>query len=379
MRQPADPKQAALFQDSNFDPLPYKDRHYMPALQTKPGELDALSHVSLKDWNYVTPLIQVLGQKDPGGTYRTGTISGWAQKVASALKSRPCFLDTIRFKPGHDAVSDTGNRQSSAIAYLHEAMRRRGVPFVPVYSPVSSVQALDDAIHVSLSKDSRGMAIRFGFDVLPSGLDHSQFLLELTDRFSVDPSTVDLIVDFSYLDADRERPPGLISRVLNQITSIAPWRNVVTLATSMPSTLSCVAERSMGSIDRLEWALWESIATRATLHHVPTFGDYGIQNPKPPAEISGPGMRANVRYTTKGRTLIARGGSVMLEGNEQYRDLCAMIVDRKEFAGGHYSWGDRMIEDCASGAIPPKAQDMWRGAGTSHHLRHVTESLSATR
>jgi hypothetical protein len=112
---------------------------------------------------------------------------------------------------------------------------------------------------------------------------------------------------------------------------------------------------------------------------LPTFGDYAIQHPDPPleGEESGPGQRANIRYTTNKVTLVPRAvGPVVLEGREQYRDLCRQLVVQPEYAGGHFTWGDRLIADCASGIDEPGWQNHWRGAGTSHHLRHVVKQLS---
>lgn len=87
-------------------------------------------------------------------------------------------------------------------------------------------------------------------------------------------------------------------------------------------------------------------------------------------------MRANIRYTSDNVTLVARGrGAVVQEGREQYRELCRMLVDRPEFVGSAYSWGDEQIAACASGAIEPGWQNLWRGAGSSHHLRLVTEQV----
>ena len=59
-----------------------------------------------------------------------------------------------------------------------------------------------------------------------------------------------------------------------------------------------------------------------------------------------------------------RSGPVTVEGNEQYQDLCQQLVQRPEFAGSGYSWGDSVIVKCASGSVEPGAQPTWRGAGT---------------
>ena len=71
---------------------------------------------------------------------------------------------------------------------------------------------------------------------------------------------------------------------------------------------------------------------------MPSFGDYAIQHPRPPHDGGGPGMRATIRYTANGETLVARGqGSIIQEGNAQYRLLCQQLVVRSEFAGRVYS------------------------------------------
>jgi hypothetical protein len=112
---------------------------------------------------------------------------------------------------------------------------------------------------------------------------------------------------------------------------------------------------------------------------MPAFGDYAIQNPEPPADdVGGNTMRANIRYTTATETLVARGrGPVNQEGPEQYRGLCQQLMARTEFAGPAYSWGDEVIDNCARSPAEPEGQNLWRGAGTSHHLRAISEQLAS--
>jgi hypothetical protein len=55
--------------------------------------------------------------------------------------------------------------------------------------------------------------------------------------------------------------------------------------------------------------------------------------------------------------------------------LCEQLVARPEFAGDSYSWGDGIISDCAKGSREPGSQNVWRGAGTAHHLRFVTDRV----
>jgi hypothetical protein len=187
----------------------------------------------------------------------------------------------------------------------------------------------------------------------------------------------DLIVDLEYIDPDDELDPDGIAASLRQMLNVGPWRSIVLLGTSTPAMMSCVEEGTVGSIPRKEWELWSQLR-QCDLERMPTFGDYAIQNPHPPHDPGGPGMRANIRYTANGETLVARGrGPFYEEGNAQYRDLCEKLVARAEFAGRDFSWGDGVIDDCAQGEEEPGGQRVWRGAGTSHHLRVVTEQLAS--
>jgi Beta protein len=139
-----------------------------------------------------------------------------------------------------------------------------------------------------------------------------------------------------------------------------------------------VDEGTIGELPRREWELWSAMK-RLSSGRVPTFGDYVVQHPEPPRDDirGGPGMRANIRYTLHGSTLIARGrGSVIQEGREQYRELCQQLFGTPEFSGPDFSWADAEIAACARGEIQPGWQNHWRGAGSSHHFRLVIDQLS---
>lgn len=162
------------------------------------------------------------------------------------------------------------------------------------------------------------------------------------------------------------------------MTAIGTWRCFVVVGTSMPKMMSCVKEGTVGSIARREWDLWSALGGQQ-LERTPAFGDYAVQHPEPPLDDGGGNtMRANIRYTTDSETLVVRGrGPVSQEGNEQYHDLCQKLTSRSEFSGPAYSWGDGVIDACAKGVREPESQNLWRGAGTSHHVQVVTDAVRA--
>jgi hypothetical protein len=363
-----------------FQPVPPSAGHYVAALQTLPGELAALAHASDETWAHLTPLIQIRGPKTPRPTaYRHQVVMDWIKKVAKAVGKRPCFLDTLRLSPTHPTTTKDG--ESPILSVLHAAARKRGLEFVPVLKLGSKPSEIR-LVQATALTDGRGVALRYRLLnlALPEGLTPQTLIKETLSAVEVDFTGADLLVDLGFLSEDTEVHAEDLAQSVNELAAVGDWRSVVLLGTSMPSSLGggVVQEGTIGRLPRREWDLWSALRGSG-MARLPTFGDYAIQHPDPPLEgqESGPGQRANIRYTTDEVTLVPRAvGPVVVEGREQYRDLCRQLVVRPEYAGRHFTWGDRLIADCASGVDEPGWQNHWRGAGTSHHLRHVVEQLS---
>lgn len=354
--------QMRLFTPQGFHPTPAGARHYVVALQTRNGELNALRELAESHWERLTPLIQVVGRKTNNPTTRS-TVRRWAKKLADAVTAHPCFVDTLGSPADKPSILGT----------LYEECRRAGINFVPVIRVGEGHSARFRAVVDAATQDGRGVCLRHRvLGTMPPPGYSVQNLLEATlASVGTTVSQADLILDLGFLDPDC--PPNIdFERVIDDSTDVGAWRSLVLMGTSMPRSLGRVPEGSDGYIPRREWENWVA-ARNAGLKRTPTFGDYAIQNPQPPGDGGGI-MRANIRYTLESTTLIARGKSI-LEGKGQYRDLCERVVMHPKFAGRNYTWGDAILESCANGELAPGSQEMWRGAGTSHHIRHVEEQL----
>ncbi len=371
--------QLALLKTERFVPLPHGNKQYVAALQNKPGELDALHFASPETWSHLTPLIQIVGPKHPGPTISSDSVREWIKKVALAVGRHPLFLDAVRLRPNHPAAITNGT--VPALTRMYWAARKRGLQFVPVAWVGRHTDAHLKLIADAVDEDDRGVALRYPVRslVLPPRMSQKTYLFRMLGALRTDVSSADLLIDLDFIDADVEIEAEDLARQIEGALAVGDWRSVVLLGTSMPSMLSCVPEGTLGMLPRHEWALWRALA-KTKLSRRPSFGDYAVQHSQPPHDDGGPGMRANIRYTVAKGTLVARGrGSVLQEGNEQYRWLCQQLVARTDFSGGDYTWGDGVIDDCARGGLDPGAQRMWRGAGTSHHLRFVTDQLQRLR
>lgn len=367
--------QIPLLQREPLNPLPIDSGHYVAALQNKPGELDALRHASAETWERLTPIVHFVGPKNRSDPFNASSIADWVKKVALAVGEHPVYLDIMRLDAMF-AVTTTKD-EVPILAQIYAMARKRGMRFVPVLRVGENTDQHAGVVADAALEDGHGVALRYRVrEVLPpAGMTHQAYMEAQLTRVGRSVYETDLFVDLEYIDPDDDLEATDLAAVLHDLLAVGSWRSVVVLGTSMPSMLTCIPEGTLGTLPRREWDLWSQLE-HCGLSRMPAFGDYAIQHPRPPIDGGGPGMRANIRYASEAQTLVARGhGPVLQEGNEQYRGLCRQLVARNEFEGRDYSWGDATIADCASGMVSPGAQNVWRGAGTSHHLRFVTSQL----
>ncbi len=362
-----------------FPPLPLEGPplavgRYLVRLQDQFGEIQALSNASQATRESLTPLINFVGRGKQTQPISADTVRNRVNRIGRAVGPRVRYLDTLRVSASATAI------RSGAPVPLLEAIfdraRRTEMRFIPVLSAGDTSARHRHVVSDAVAEDGRGLGLRYRLrTVMPSpGQTASTLLLNELDPLSIRAAEVDLLLDLEYLDADSEFDVPALASSIDAMASVAPWRGLAVLGTSIPSSLGCVEQGTLGRIPRREWDIWLKLATSG-LRHQPCFGDYAIQHPRPPSS-GGMGMRANIRYTTSSDTLVARGhGPFMEEGKAQYRELCNWLASHRDFSGADYTWGDGIIDACAQGACEPGAQPLWRGVGTSHHLRFVTEQL----
>jgi Beta protein len=371
-------KQIPLLRPEPLVPLPIESTHYVVALQNHPGERDALRNASSDTWERMTPIVHLVGPKTPRDALKAQTVRNWVKRLAGPLGAHPIYLDVTRLNPTHPVGTRAG--KLAVLEYIYDASRACGLRFVPVTWVGQSSAAHRQLVADAALHDGHGIALRYRMRsyVPPFGTSIGDYLEAELSTVGHEAGDADLLIDLEYIDPDDEIDPEGIAASLREMVAVGQWRCVVVLGTSIPKMMGCVDEGTIGSLPRHEWELYRQLQ-QCDLDRLPAFGDYAIQNPDPPHMDGGPG-RANIRYTTNGETLVARGrGPFYEEGKEQYRGLCQQLVARSEFAGRDYSWGDEVIDDCARGAVEPGAQNVWRGAGTSHHLRALTEQLASQR
>lgn len=363
--------------DSVFQPLPAGDLAYVPVLQDKSGEREALTHLTESDWLRVTPVLCIVGPQSSPDELTDTRVREWARKTHVATRGRPFYADMVRLSP--DTPVTVGPDRVPVVARLYERLRSRGSTFVPVYRDRWRSQTAAQAARDAHDRDGRGAALRLSLDSGVAGTAPPLDRVTSAWRWmEIEAEEIDLMIDLGCLDWDGDPDVDGICSTLSELGTAAAWRNIILLGTTIPRSFSkaVAPPGAMTTLPRHERQVYRELRRMAS--DLPLrFGDFAVQHPDPPVEGGGPSMRSNIRYTTPGGTLVARGirpyGEV---GNAEYPTLCGLLRTDPAFEGTEFSWGDRIINACAEGALRPGGQSMWRGAGTSHHIRHILRELA---
>lgn len=365
---------------------------YVPILKAKDGEFGALACMDPTLKPLFTPLIDVppvpyvlreVVLEDGTKTQRMVRITvdehvcllGAKLKAAWGTDS-PLWLDL-----GSDPGSEPLANGQPAIDFVLTDARKRGVQVIPV-TDLRRDAAYQAAVQAAVRLDGRGVCIRLSQEDMASGNALGKSLDSLLEYLGVPASETDLVLDFRDIIPGQAATIALAAKaVINTLPRLQEWRTLTFAASAFPANLSDYGPDSINLRERTEWLVWNKLREQQEkLGRLPTFGDYGVQHPDF-AETIDPRilqMSANIRYTSTNTWVIVKGKSVKRHGGKQYNDLCRRLVQRPEFCGRGYSWGDTYIADWHTPERQKKPGNAttWRQVGTSHHLTFVLRQLS---
>jgi hypothetical protein len=302
-------------------------------------------------------------------------VAGVADRLKRCWGENPLYLDLPWFEQDEN-LSDG----RVALAALLEDCSRAGVKAVPVVSRASSPDYVTAAFRHTASVNDAA-CVRLLVTDFEEDVDLEREVVKLLQpRGTATP--VDLIIDLEDLGPDAGRAVLIARSVFSMIPRRDDWRRIVLAASSFPEDLSDVDTSTISTLPRREWDLWRTLQRRpGNLPRLDLiFGDYGIAHPLP-KDLDPRTMRmsAAIRYTTTTDWLVVKGRNVRQYGFDQYFDLCKALVDRPEYRGRQYSWGDDYISDCADRIKGPGNATTWRKVGTNHHITLVTRELANLR
>ncbi|WP_199444581.1 beta family protein [Umezawaea beigongshangensis] len=351
---------------------------YVPLLKSREGEFVSLGHLSARTSACVTPLIEVVlpfaTRDDPPPTAPDVT------RVVSKLAQHWGTDERVVVDLGPFAHGLDGAKLCGELVEASRVLRVRTVPAI-------RLTADDDVVNSTAAATSslrHGLCVRLTVDdLLEDTPDLVLALRQLMTIVGVRPPAVDLVVDCGTLDATRN-VRALARRAHRLLTALTEktshWRTLAVAGGAFPRDLSGLEFDVLTELPRRETALWSEFRAHPRLDRLVAFADYGVGWP-PVSDRAERGFGAppQLRYAAARRWLAVRADRRDPRGNDQFHDLCELIVRHPEFAGPGFSWGDRQIGRAAArDGIGPGSATQWRAYATNHHVEHVVDRLTST-
>jgi Beta protein len=359
---------------------------YVPILRARGGEFEAVARLTDDVKDRLLPLIEI---PRFAPDFRSGKVGeSWSQYLSRKTKYiigtwgafRPLFLDS--FDTDEEARTENGRLP---IVVAHEYMRTSGSNgnnAIPV-TMLDRATEYQDAIASIVAQDNRGVCIRLLRTDIRDVRTLGNSLRDLLRRLGALQKSSYLLVDFREVSADQtDSNVEMAASVLDGLTEVELWRAVIVSAGRMPETLQKLAPSGKDSlIDRAEISMWDKLA-EMDVRRKPTFGDYGVVNPKGQYIPTGEPITAapTIRYTDDANWIILRGQSTRKDasGFEQFRTLSERLVRRAEYRNSSFAWGDRYISECANSRTDgPGNLKKWVAVCTNHHLTLVSRQMSS--
>lgn len=363
--------------------LGFNHRHYVPVLRWKPAEIIALANTSDETLANTRPLVELLPTafveqpedkaRPRGPTTFEEVVDKKVTALTGAMRGHPVLVDLW-----HVPDTVTSSRGDHAWDVVREFGLRAGLRIVPVTGFRGRGKPSQQRIGEVVKSFGNGCSIR----LLVSDLSRASFesgLEELLRLVESTPQQCDLIVDLQYLGQDSPSYGSLLSK----IPRLSAWRSLTVLAGAFPVDLSHLKANNTYRIERLEWITWRNEFQRgfASAFRMPSFGDYTIQHAIYREPVSRPHVSASIRYTADSEWIILRGewiGKIDGLGSAQYPAEAKLIVEKPEYSGEKFSFGDGFIYAKSRDGRKPGNATQWLTAGINHHVTLASVQVRST-
>ena len=352
--------------------------NYVPILKGREGEYGALQTLAPSTRQALTPLIEIPPIPwDFEAERPAKTVDQHLKKVGQKIDRAwgpggRLFVDLL-WIPDSERMADG----SHPLSHVFQLLRARQVAAVPVVGLLRGDEYLQ-ACRMIVDQDDRGLCVRIQREDFADFGDIGDTVRGILDTVGTTVQDSDLIFDLRALPHDPNLSVDAVIDFVNRLPRLREWRTFTLAATSFPPNLTGLPPSDVSFLPRQDWSLWTELSRQhQCIPRLPTFGDYAISHPEP-AEVDPRVMRpsASIRYTCDAAWLILKARNLRDHGYEQFHDVCRVLVQRPEYCGRQFSWGDQYIDDCAAERVGTGNLTTWRKVGTSHHLAFAVHQVA---
>jgi len=347
-------------------------RLYTPVIRAKASEWKALQLLTPGIRQRISPILEFVPDWDAPGA------------VTSVRKRRaPQTPHEYVARMLRHAVEATPHRTRSFIYFglAGSAARWKGVDLWAEYEarvepktdviPLADLSSIEGQPGLTRSVASRsqiGLRLR-SEDIGPQSQRRIDTVLQL---LGIPRQFVHVVVDLKDRPTSRSH-----EQVRSALEHSRAFASVVVLAGIFPLDLTQY-QPGIASEPRLDWTTWwQGHCATPNGERLLALGDYTTQcaHYQPSPEVPG---SVSLRYTVDDAVLIFRGrqsGSAGGLGHEQMHGHCRLLVNRPDYDGAAFSWGDHRIRCWTNPSNGTGNAVQWRTASITHHITHVVTQV----
>ncbi len=357
----------------------FENKHYVPILKAKEGEFKALEVTRNQTKNLMTPLLEIVSipwdyEYDVEGKDINAHLGNVGKKILDNWGTgRRIFIDS-NYLESQRLMNDGITHH---MEFLFNDFRLKNIEAIPATS-LTRHQRYKEAIRLIKDTDGKGICLRLNKEDIGNPALLLQKIDQELDFYNIGPEEVDLIIDFRYIGGTEANLTALVilTTINNTLPYINNWRSLTFASAAFPVDLRDIVADSFDTLERTDWIIWNMLQG-FNLKRYPAYGDFSIANPDivegDPRILT---VSANIRYTCDNYWLIARGRSTKTHGYEQYYSLSEELIQRPEYLGSAFSWGDNYINECAARRVGTGNQTTWRKVANNHHFEKTVNQIS---
>ncbi len=360
-------------------------KHYVSVLRWKAAEKEALEKLSDKEKNFLTPLIEFIMPQPSefkvkeGDLERIKTPDELLNESIEKFKNKIPEIpeEILKFWGTEPVFIDLSlidfSLRNNGLEQILSMGSKEGLYLIPVVTLASDAGLKKNAT-LHAQKNKQGICLRLFRSDFKSSLIND--IRDFLSNYELSIKQVDLIVDFQITDSKCLE----IKDFTEQIPDILDWRTFTVISGTFPKDLMQFTV-DMHIMERFDWKCWLKQINSGELSRKPAFGDYTIQHPIYSEPSPGSNPSASIRYTLPDSWMIMRGQGLRGEnsaGHAQYPAQANLLLERKEFFGADFSYGDAYIAKIGKDVTSKETGNprTWLRAGINHHLACVISQVS---
>ncbi len=341
---------------------------YVPILRWKAGEKNCLENLSLDVSKQIIPFVEVSTLTDsPNDEAAERKLSKLISSFNASWENKPFYL--YLSDDWYSAADDPEDISAIYEDFYKSINHSKAIPAFDITDEIN----ISNAMNLTTTN---GICLRINGNNFES---LTQSLKDYAKNSWITPQTTDLLIDLKYIDEEIYPKKAVLTTAISDIPNISDYRHIIIASCSFPKDISTLRSDVVNEFKRHETAIHRislDLQSKFAFNYV--YADYGSMNLN---EVTfAPYMAPNfkIKYSTPDKYLIIKGLSLKKGGLELANVVagCKLIVNRPQFSGANFSYGDKIIAETANGTHTKGGNlTNWVGYSFNHHITLIVSLM----